>query len=138
MPPILEAILGILTFGGPIGVYLDVRHWRKMGVPVNPGLVASIYTIGTLIVPWTLFFAIAASNLPASVNVFLSMLSYVPVAGLVWYVLVYRPKLISASRVSPGPLPPASTGSSLFFVFLLVLPILVIVGFVTFLSLVWR
>jgi hypothetical protein len=143
---LFNIVLSTLTYGGPVAIYFDVLRWRKKGVPVSPGRIAGVYTMLTVILPGLLvlagmvFFSFVVPTVgtpPVLLSVLEEISAYVPVAGLAWYVFVYRPRFRMVSA-TPSPLPSVSTGSSLFFVFVLLLPFLAILAFVLFLSAVWR
>jgi hypothetical protein len=137
----LEAIELVAVFVVPVLIYLDLLRLRKRGVVVNPGSVAGKYALWTIGGPWALAFALilAASFTGLSmrfpitdtiIDAVGSLSVIMPIAGVLWYLIFYRSKIVTVPLADVTGAAPVAENSSGFFVGMLVWPVIGILLFV--------
>ncbi len=125
----LFGILGLVLWMYPILIYFDCKKWRRLGVPVYPGLVASSFILLNIAIASN-FFSIFGGYFYSRAFMYGYGLNYTPLILLIVYFMMRELRYRPMSKQENPPLPPAPAWSRWLFILIFLIPILLVLLFI--------
>ncbi len=140
-------IFGVAYWFSTIWIYYDAKTWRRRGVPVTPGFIASLFLVIAAVLEWLSL--LAADELQRIIwggyyySYFTSLFRGVFMIGalvicflayLIWRTVKYQKIAVQGNP----PLPAAPAWTKWLFIVILILPLLLAGGLLLLLILAFR
>ena len=133
----LTPLILVACWVAVLWIYLDLKKWRKRGVPVTPGLTALKY----LVIPWILTLVVLGFLLGSSLRSVFGNSIYagwlnsliplvLPIASLLWYDYQRSSRYARLAAMDRAPLPPAPAWTKWLFFILFFLPLIIVIALV--------